>query len=191
MSAEEWMALLALATAGSFTPGPNTTLSAALAAQGGLRNAWRFVCAVPLGWALMLAMCSTALGALLQQYVWLHQLLQWSCAAYLMLLAARLWASPTAQGPGALGPVGLGQGVLLQLLNGKAWILTFAVVGGWIAPSTQPAWRAAQVIPVLMAFALVSNAAYALLGATLGSRATVVRGLAVLLALSAVWMAVA
>ena len=37
MSTQEWWALLVLATATSFTPGPNTTLSATLAANGGLR----------------------------------------------------------------------------------------------------------------------------------------------------------
>mgnify|MGYP006977463854 FL=1 len=46
----EFTALLLLATAVSFTPGPNTTLSTAIAANRGLRGALRFVCAVPVGW---------------------------------------------------------------------------------------------------------------------------------------------
>ena len=36
----------------SFSPGPNTTLSTALAANGGLRRALRFCLAVPAGWTL-------------------------------------------------------------------------------------------------------------------------------------------
>ena len=47
MTWQEFTALLVLATAMSFTPGPNTTLSTALAANGGLRRAMPFVCAVP------------------------------------------------------------------------------------------------------------------------------------------------
>ncbi|MDZ4123587.1 MAG: LysE family translocator, partial [Hydrogenophaga sp.] len=39
MNAAEFSALLVLATATSFTPGPNTTLSTALAANLGLRRA--------------------------------------------------------------------------------------------------------------------------------------------------------
>ena len=61
----EFYALLALATAMSFTPGPNTTLSTALGANHGLRHALPFVCAVPLGWAILLALCSLGLGALM------------------------------------------------------------------------------------------------------------------------------
>ncbi|MGH8820581.1 MAG: LysE family translocator, partial [Rhodoferax sp.] len=50
MNWQEFTALLVLATALSFSPGPNTTLSAALAANSGLRRAMRFVVAVPVGW---------------------------------------------------------------------------------------------------------------------------------------------
>ena len=56
MSSAEFGALLVLATAASFTPGPNTTLSTAIAANRGLRGALRFVCAVPAGWGLMLVL---------------------------------------------------------------------------------------------------------------------------------------
>ena len=61
LSPAEWSALLLLATASSFTPGPNTTLSTALAANFGLRRAMRFVCAVPVGWGLLLVLCATGI----------------------------------------------------------------------------------------------------------------------------------
>ena len=64
MTAAEFSALLLLATASTFTPGPNTTLSTAIAANRGLRGALRFVCAVPAGWALLLGLCGVGLGAL-------------------------------------------------------------------------------------------------------------------------------
>ena len=53
MTSAELSALLVLATVSSFTPGPNTTLSTAMAANHGLRHALRFVCAVPVGWGLL------------------------------------------------------------------------------------------------------------------------------------------
>ena len=53
MTAAEFSALMLLSAATSFTPGPNTTLSTALAANFGLRRAMRFVCAVPVGWGLL------------------------------------------------------------------------------------------------------------------------------------------
>lgn len=60
----EFTALLLLSTAASFTPGPNTTLSTALAANLGLQRAMRFVVAVPLGWGLLFTLCAGGLGAL-------------------------------------------------------------------------------------------------------------------------------
>ena len=64
INAADYLALLALGTAMSFTPGPNTTLSTALAANLGLRRALRFCLAVPVGWALMLGLCWAATLAL-------------------------------------------------------------------------------------------------------------------------------
>ena len=67
MSEPELLALLALGLVGTFTPGPNNTLSAALAANHGLRHAWPFVCAVPCGWGVLLLACHAGLGVLVQQ----------------------------------------------------------------------------------------------------------------------------
>ena len=63
MPLEELTALLLLATAMSFSPGPNTTLSTALAANRGLPAALHFVLAVPVGWSLLLLLCAAGLGA--------------------------------------------------------------------------------------------------------------------------------
>ena len=64
MTAAEFSALLLLATATSFTPGPNTTLSTAIAANRGLRGAMRFVCEVPTGWAGLFVLCALGVGGL-------------------------------------------------------------------------------------------------------------------------------
>ena len=64
MNGQEFTALLLLSTAMSFSPGPNTTLSTALAANHGLRHAMRFVLAVPFGWCLLLVACAAGLGTL-------------------------------------------------------------------------------------------------------------------------------
>lgn len=53
MTSAELTALLVLCAATSFTPGPNTTLSAALGANLGWRRALRFVVSVPVGWGLV------------------------------------------------------------------------------------------------------------------------------------------
>ena len=64
MSAAELTALLAFCTAMSFSPGPNTTLSTAIAANHGLRRTLRFCFAVPTGWVLLMLLCGLGVGAL-------------------------------------------------------------------------------------------------------------------------------
>ncbi|MDW8335551.1 MAG: LysE family translocator [Tepidimonas sp.] len=168
MNTTEWMALLTLATATTFTPGPNTTLSTALAAQGGLRAALPFVLAVPVGWTLLLALCASGVGAAVLAVPWLRSAILWIGVAYLLWLAWQLarTATPTATSGTPLR-ISFARGVGLQLLNLKAWMLTLTVVGGWIAGQPQPWLRLAWVLPVVVLYAFCSNLAYAWVGAAL------------------------
>ena len=124
MTADEFAALLAFATAMSFTPGPNTTLATALAANFGLRRALRFVVAVPAGWTLLMLACGLGLGALVLALPAARWAVKTVGVGYLLWLAWKL--SRTAR----LGEadarrlrVGFWQGVALQFVNIKAWML--------------------------------------------------------------------
>jgi threonine/homoserine/homoserine lactone efflux protein len=206
LNATELSALLVLATATSFTPGPNTTLSTALAANGGLGRALHFVCAVPVGWGLLFALCSAGLGAL----VVAQPLLRWAVliggVVYLLWLAQRLWRSRSlSQVKQAQLNVTFWQGVGLQFLNIKAWMLALSLVAGWVAGRPDAWLRFAQVLPLMLAFAFFSNFTYALVGSVLrhwlagpvvggvatGSRLLVFnRFMATALVLTALWMLV-
>ena len=168
MSSTEFIALLVLATAMSFTPGPNTALSTAMAANHGLRHAMPFVCAVPLGWGLLLTFCALGVGALLVALPWLALAVKLTGAAYLVWLARRL---ATTQELGEADArrlqVGFWQGAALQLVNIKAWMLALAIVSGWVAGHADAGWRFAVVLPVMLGFAFGSNLAYALVGSLL------------------------
>ena len=85
MSPQEFLALLVLATAMSFTPGPNTTLSTALAANGGLRRALRFCLAVPAGWTLLMLVCGLGLGAAVMALPPLRWAVTLAGVAYMLL----------------------------------------------------------------------------------------------------------
>ncbi|MDP3132219.1 MAG: LysE family transporter, partial [Burkholderiaceae bacterium] len=168
MTDTELTALLILATATSFTPGPNTTLSTALAANRGLRGALHFVCAVPVGWGLLFALCAAGLGAL----VVAAPLLRWGILAgglaYLLWLASRLARTRSlSQADSARLNVTFWQGVALQFLNIKAWMLALAVVAGWIAGRPDATVRTLQILPLMVAFGFFSNLLYALVGSLL------------------------
>lgn len=201
MTAAEWTALLLLCTAVSFTPGPNTTLSTALAANLGLRRALRFVLAVPVGWGLLLSLCVSGVGALVVGLPPLRVAVKAAGVAYLIWLAWQLWhAHRLAQASQQQLNVTFMQGVLLQFLNIKAWMLALAVVAGWLAGRADLWLRFAVVLPVLLGFALASNLTYALVGTGLrrwladaqhGGRRLLWfnRSMAGVLVLTAAWMA--
>ena len=198
----ELAALLVFATAMAFTPGPNTTLAAALAANRGLPHAMRFVCAVPVGWGLLLIGSALGLGALLAAAPMLRDALKFAGLAYMLWLAWKL--ARTNGNSGTLGQadprrfdVGFGQGVLLQFINVKAWMNALLISAGWITVADPPWARLALVLPLMMAYGLASNFTYALIGSALrhwlaqGQRLLVFnRVLAGVLVATAAWMAV-
>jgi threonine/homoserine/homoserine lactone efflux protein len=172
MPPAELAALLAYTTAMAFTPGPNTTLSAAMAANHGLAHAMRFVVAVPFGWCLLLAASAAGLGTLVTTVPALGAALRIGGAAYMLWLAWKL-AQP-ARATLASGAtsrsgldIGFGRGVALQFVNAKAWINALTIAATWVAVEGEVASRLAWVLPIAAAYGFASNLTYAALGAVL------------------------
>ena len=196
MDWQEFTALMVLATAMSFSPGPNTTLSTALAANGGLKRAMRFIVAVPVGWTLLLVLCAAGIGSLVVAVPALRLVIKALGIAYLLWLAWKLSRSATlGSADEAQLSVGFVQGVMLQFINIKAWLLALTLVAGWIAGQPDALGRFAIVAPVMLFYAFASNLAYAVVGAVLriwlteGKRLLWFnRGMAAVLVLTAWWM---
>lgn len=168
MSDAELTALLLLCTVVSFTPGPNTTLSTALAANFGLRRALHFVLAVPVGWGILLSLCASGVGALVVSLPPLRLGVKACGVAYLVWLAWRLFhAHQLVQAQKNQLTVSFWQSVMLQFLNIKAWMLALTVVAGWLAGRADIWQRFFIVLPLLLGFALASNLTYALVGSLL------------------------
>ena len=168
MTAAEFTALLVLTTASSFTPGPNTTLSTALAANLGLRRALRFVVAVPVGWGLLFSLCAGGVGAMVVAMPPLRIGIQVIGIGYLLWLATKLARTRTlGQADTAQLSVTFWQGVMLQFVNIKAWMLALTVVAGWMAGHADASARFAIILPVMLAFGFFSNLTYALIGSLL------------------------
>jgi threonine/homoserine/homoserine lactone efflux protein len=196
MTASEFTALLVLGTAMSFSPGPNNTLSTALAANLGFHSALRFACAVPVGWGVLLALCAAGLGGLIVAVPALRWAVNLLGVGYLLWLAVKLAQSGSLGQPAAARlNVTFWQGAALQFVNIKAWMFALAVVAGWIAGRADALERFAIVAPVMMAFAFVSNVVYAAMGALLRdwlARGTRLlwfnRAMALVLVGTAMWM---
>ena len=196
LSSEELTALLILSTAASFTPGPNTTLSTALAANQGLRSAMRFILAVPVGWGLLLGLCMAGLGHLVLAIPALRWVITLSGTLYLMWMAYRLWGTrELSQANEDRLTITFFQGVGVQFLNIKAWMLALSIVAGWVAGKEDALGRSLVLLPLMMGFGLVSNLTYAVMGSLLrqwlaqGIRLLVFnRCMAAALVFTALWM---
>jgi threonine/homoserine/homoserine lactone efflux protein len=196
MSWQEFTALLILGTAMSFSPGPNTTLSTALAANYGLRHALRFVCAVPVGWGVLLTVCAAGVGGLIVAVPALSWAVKVIGVGYLLWLAFKLsHAGRLAQADNTRLQVTFWQGAALQFVNIKAWMFALSVVAGWIAGRGDALTRFAIVLPTMLFFAFTSNLAYAAMGALLrdwlsrGARLLWFnRAMALVLTATAAWM---
>ena len=200
MNWQEFTALLVLATAMSFTPGPNTTLSTALAANHGLQRAMPFVCSVPVGWGVLLGICALGLGTLVLAVPLLGWAIKLVGVAYLLWLASKIARSRQLSPTDAVRlNITFWQGAALQFVNIKAWMLALAIVSGWVAGRADPGQRMAVVVPVMLAFAFASNLTYALAGSLLrdwlagpeGSGRRLVmfnRVMAAVLVVTAIWM---
>ena len=201
MSVAELTALLLFCTAMSFSPGPNTTLSTALAANLGLPRALRFCLAVPTGWTLLMLACGLGLGAVITTVPALRWGVTLLGVAYMLWLAFKLArASQMTQVEASRLQVGFWQGVGLQFLNIKAWMLALTLSAGWVVnaagqPAANPGERLAIVCAVMVGFAFSSNFVYALIGSLLrqwlaqGSRLLWFnRALALVLVVTASWM---
>ena len=168
MTRSELSALLVLATVSSFTPGPNTTLSTAMAANHGLRRTMRFVCAVPVGWGILFLLCATGLGGMVVAFPPLRWAIVTLGTGYLLWLASRLWQTGRMlQADCSQLQVGFVQGVGLQFLNIKAWMLATAIVAGWVAGREDAISRTLVLLPIMVAYGFFSNLTYAMTGSML------------------------
>jgi threonine/homoserine/homoserine lactone efflux protein len=173
MNAAELTTLLAFCAAMSFSPGPNTTLSTALAANHGLKRALRFCMAVPAGWTLMMLGSGLGLGALVLGVPALRWAVKGVGVAYMLWLAWKLGGSAQlAQVDERRLEVGFWQGVGLQFVNIKAWMLALTLTAGWVVnaagqPAANPGQRLAIICVVTVVFAFTSNFTYAAMGSLL------------------------
>jgi threonine/homoserine/homoserine lactone efflux protein len=196
MSATEWTALFVFCTAMSFSPGPNTTLSTALAANHGLRRALRFCLAVPAGWVLLMLGCGLGLGALILGVPALRWGVKLLGVSYMLWLAWKLsGAAQLAQVDARKLDVSFLAGMGMQFLNIKAWMLALAIVAGWVAGREDATARTLMLLPIMVAYGFFSNLTYAVAGSMLrhwlahGRRLLVFnRCMAVALLATVVWL---
>lgn len=164
MTPETFPALLALALATLFTPGPNNAMLAASGANFGFRRSTPHWLGVAIGFPLMMLIVGLALGGLFQASAILRETLRWGGAALLLLIAWRI-ATSGAMGSksGTARPMGFVQAVGFQWVNPKAWSMAIAATSQFILPSA-PLATATGVAATFLTLGLVSATTWTFAG---------------------------
>ncbi|MCA3219933.1 MAG: LysE family translocator [Burkholderiales bacterium] len=195
MPLDQLLALISLAVAGSFTPGPNNTIATVTAANHGFRATVPHMLGVPVGFSTMLLAGSLGVAALLIAHPLLAQLIKWLGIAYLLYIAWLIAGSASLGERSIARPLTFWQSAAFQYANPKAWMLAAATAATFMAQGANLS-RTSIVVAVYAVAAVLSLVLWAGLGAAL--RAWLTHGqrlrlfnlaMGVLLAATAVWMA--
>jgi threonine/homoserine/homoserine lactone efflux protein len=150
----DWLPLLGFAIAASVTPGPNVLMVAAAAAGHGVRAALPMMLGMTFGFGAMLLLVGLGLAGPLAASTWLHGVLRWVGAAWLLWLAWRIAAAPPpGEGAPARPPLGLVGAALFQWVNPKAWMIAAAVTPAFTRPGEA---LLPQVLAIALTFVLVA-----------------------------------
>ena len=98
LSTAQFLALVTLLAVGAFTPGPNTTVAAVTGANFGLRATLPHCFGVSVGFASIIALCATGVGALILASPTLATLIRVAGVLYLLWLAWRIARSSSLAG---------------------------------------------------------------------------------------------
>jgi threonine/homoserine/homoserine lactone efflux protein len=166
---DQFVALTVFALIGSFTPGPNNAIATVTGANYGMRAAVPHMLGVPFGFASMLLAAAGGVAAVLLAHPLASDLVRWLGTAYLLWLAWTLMRPSDGTLPGA-GPFRLPltftQAALFQYLNPKAWMLSAATAGAFLA-GDRPLARGALAALVFSTTAFASLVVWAAAGAAL------------------------
>ena len=164
MSFEAFSALIVLASASAFTPGPNNALVASSGANFGYRRTLPHILGIAFGFALMVFIVGMFLGELFRQSELLREILRWGGAALLLYVAYKVATSGGLGGrDGAPRPFRFLEAAGFQWVNPKGWAMAIAVTSQFVAADNP--WGTAFTIAWVFVLAGLSSASlWALVG---------------------------
>lgn len=164
MTADSFIALIALAGVAAFTPGPNNALVASSGATFGLRRTWPHVLGIGFGFPVMIFLVGFFLAGLFQSSPLLRDALRWIGAAILLWLA---WKIATAGGISGSGgkarPFTFLEAAAFQWINPKAWAMAIAITSQFVQPEA-PLVSALTLGAVFVFMGLSSATTWAVVG---------------------------
>lgn len=164
MTPETFTALVALAVATLFTPGPNNAMLAASGARFGFWPTTPHMLGVALGFPAMLLIVGLLLGEVFKSSALLREGLRWGGAALLLWIA---WKTAKSGGPAEKtaggNPMTFVGASAFQWINPKGWSMAVAATTQFITPD-HPVKTAVIVAATFLTFGLASSATWVGLG---------------------------
>ena len=145
--AQTMLALSLYTVVTSITPGPNNMMVLASGVNFGFRRTVPHILGISAGFAVMIVLMGTGLGAVFEVYPWLNSVLRWVGGGYLLYLAWKIARSNAPDAPdGAagkpLGFVGAAALVLASTPSSVSELVTGAVLAVLVVVETRLAARA-------------------------------------------------
>ncbi len=123
--------------AAAVTPGPNNIMMTASGAAFGFQRSIPHLLGITLGYPVMVFAVGFGLGEIFMRYPYVHLILKYAGAAYLLYLAWRIAQAGRSEAEAAMArPLTLLEAAAFQWVNPKAWMIAisaipaFTTVGG-------------------------------------------------------------
>lgn len=167
MSHDTFLALVSLALATLFTPGPNNAMLAASGANFGFARTIPHLVGVAAGFPLMLLIVGLLLGELFQASWLLREGLRWGGATLLLWMAWKIAKSAgTETNSTASAPMSLLGATAFQWINPKGWSMAVAASSQFVSPEN-PLHSALMVTATFMVLGFASAATWVGAGMTI------------------------
>ena len=118
-----------------FSPGPANIIFAASGAKVGVRGSIPLLAGIDSVFIIKSIIIGYGLGQLMQDHPQIMQVLQLVGALYLVYLALTFLAKSTFATNQLQKPMGFRDGILLQLLNSKGWLMLFLMFSLFTEPA--------------------------------------------------------
>ena len=184
------------------TPGPNMGYLAVLSLSRGWRVGVAAVIGVALGHAVYGVAAALGVAALIDASPLLYEILRWAGVVYMLWLAYEAWATEAETSPDVAADHAVHvrrafeRGLITNLLNPKAAVFFITVVPTFVQPGGAVAVQTLLLSAIFVAVATAVHTLIVILAGRLTSLTTsrarrrpIRRGLAVMLASIAVWIA--
>ena len=164
MTSQTLLALIGLAIATLFTPGPNNAMLATSGAHFGFRRTIPHALGVAIGFPVMLLIVGLLLGQLFQSSAVLRETLRWGGAVLLLWIAYKVAFSGGTETKSAdARPMTFIGASAFQWINPKGWSMAIAATSLFIDPAS-PLHTALIVAAVFTLIGLMSSATWVGLG---------------------------